>query len=125
MCLAPRYIRAPIARPSNPCKYTASLPETPCAFAMAAAARTNRTASVDFASAVRIQCMSGVLLGRRFANVPSLPHVPLVTVIARRVDGLARDEHGFRALRLDRFQRLFAGVDHRLRHLDPIAVVDG
>src|SRR5688572_6237389 len=41
MCLAPRYISGTIARPSSPCRKTASLPDTPCALSAAEAIATS------------------------------------------------------------------------------------
>src|SRR6185503_7150167 len=111
MCLAPRYISGMIARPSSPCRKTASLPDTPCALNTAEAIVTKPTVSSAF------------FINR--LNPGSIALIALVARIAGGVDHLTNRENASRSLCVRRFQRRLRGVAHRGRKLDPVPFVHG
>src|SRR5438552_11494106 len=143
MCLAPRYMSGPIAAPRINRRNSASLPETPCALA-SGASTIARNATVRRATRPKGVAESSVAQPFRGAQRPlaglkacatsghrrsceallGTAFVFLVTGIAGFIDGLARFEHFVGALRLSRSQNDFPGVNHRLRHPDPVAFVD-
>src|SRR5262245_58801509 len=114
MCLAPRYRSGPMARPSSPCRNTASLPDTPCApTAWVAAAASSSVRPI----------LSRTLLDIFIGRSPAL--VLAMAVIARHVDSLASGKHTGGVLLLSRFERGHARVGHRLRHRHPLRPIDG
>src|SRR5215216_2057582 len=102
MCLAPRYISGMMARPFSPCRNTASLPDTPCASSAAEQASTIRTVSANLLA--RIACMAVVTCG---------------------VEVSAGFDDAVLILRVGRLQRRASLVHHVVRHLHPVALVDG
>src|SRR5215471_21837638 len=105
MCFAPRYISGPIAGPRTDWRKTASFPDTPCA----PMSGTSTSAS-------------SAIVGRPVHLRAAL--VPLMARIARDIEGFSCFEHFVGASRLRRPQDDLSRVDHRLRHPDPLAVVD-
>src|SRR5579872_2720253 len=105
MCFAPRYMSGPIARPCTDCRYTASLPETPCASSGAASA-TRTSAPVRSATALTALVLE-------------------MATVAGLIELLARFEDLFGAFLLGRAQRQCRRIDHVARDLHPVALVDG
>src|SRR3954463_4144162 len=86
---------------------TASFPDTPCA---PASPRNTLASSAIVTTAIPMR-------------LPTL--IPSMTVVARYVDRVARRENIVGALGFRGLESHFRGIDHRLRHLDPFALVDG
>src|SRR5262245_44237626 len=114
MCLAPRYRRGPMARPSSPCRNTASLPDTPCAPTACVAA-----AASSSVRPIRTRTLLEIFIGRSPALVLAM------AVVARRVDRLPGGEHTRGVFLLGRLERRHAGLGHRLRHRHPLRAIDG
>src|SRR5262245_57257529 len=106
MCLAPRYINGMMARPSSPCRYTASLPETPCALRVAPAANTAASAT-------------SVWIERRL-----IPRISFMAVVTGLVDFVADLQNPIGAMPLGGLQRLGRCRGHRLGHLRPVFSVN-
>src|SRR3954466_5688990 len=107
MCLAPRYIRGPIAAPWILCRNTASLPDTPCASMMPGIARISRhVAATTVTNELRIFIMSPI-------SQCLLPLVFLVTVVAGNIQRIAVIEHEILILCRNRLQHVLAGGHHR------------
>src|SRR6185295_4708654 len=104
MCFAPRYISGPIAAPRTDCRNTASLPDTPCA--PTPGTSTSATSAI-VRSAVRLRAALISLMAR----------------ITRDIQSFSGFEHLLGTPGLRRLQHDAAGVDHRLRHPDPLTVV--
>src|SRR6266550_6408401 len=104
MCLAPRYIRGPIAAPRIDCRNRASLPDTPWA-------RASGTTTIAISATVRSPSLRATL-------------ILSMTVVARGVHILAGCHHLVSAFRLCRAQCDRPRIDQRLRHLDPVTLVD-
>src|SRR5689334_4370841 len=104
MCLAPRYISGPMARPSSDCRNSASLPATPCAHASGAMPITN-------AAAMAREILRATLI---------LP----VAVVAGVVEPLAEVEHLVFVLRFRRAQDVGADLDHFSRDRRPVSGIN-
>src|SRR6266850_1308305 len=105
MCLAPRYRSGPMAAPRIDCRNTASLPDTPCALASG----TNTTAS-------NAMVRNAIRLGATL--------IFLVTGIARFIERLAGFHDLVGTSRLHGSQDDLPRLNHRVRHLDPVASID-
>src|SRR3989338_3806807 len=103
MCLAPRYISGPMARPCSPCRNTASLPATPCASRPAAKPASRMTAARPTTLLALILRMAGV---------------------TRVVDVRPRGRDAVGVLRAGRPQRHLRPVHEGPRHRNPIPGVD-
>src|SRR5689334_6977448 len=108
MCFAPRYIKGTMARPSRPCRNTASFPDTPCASSVVAITRTTLAAMIAVMG-------SGFLLRTL---------VFLMAGVTGFVEVAARGEHAIRVLLIGRGQRGFAGRDEALRERHPLSCID-
>src|SRR5215208_6108975 len=107
MCLAPRYIRGPIAAPVRPCRYTASLPDTPCANASA-----GRTTVIMTATARTVTTRTD----NRFMVMSLLPLIAAVAAVTARIERLASGQDSLGILGGDRLQCQSGSINHRLRH---------
>src|SRR5687768_13532547 len=108
MCFAPRYMSGTMARPSRPCRNTASLPATPCASSVAAPA-----AAMASVSATRTALLALILFMARITGLVN--HFtdrknPLGILFLRRRQRLAR-----RVAQRDGMLRPVAAIDRAVR----------
>src|SRR5262245_44856701 len=94
-----------MARPRNPSRNTASLPETPCASRTAPHARSPATAATD-ASARRL--------------MPLAPRIALMTLVTALVQFFADLEDAVGTLLPGGIEGLGRGFGHRFGHRRPV-----
>src|SRR5687768_9716145 len=117
MCFAPRYISGTMARPSSPCRNTASLPATPCA--STTAPETPPTSAATAPTASKRYMASGL------NGTGLLALIAFMAGITGLVDDFSDSKNPLRVLLRRRGHCRIRRIPQRMGELHPVAAIDG